>query len=100
MRQSSLLVLAIVFMPSCELAAKLSDRPADPIDPGCTWATSGDAFIRIADLRPTDETLDVCLRASGAQFTRPLLRNSGRQCQAGFQYVNVTDRLPVPSGAI
>src|SRR5262245_21385192 len=80
---------------SCQLVADIETRKADPLSQGCQLPpfspNDGGGKVRLINLLPSETTIDVCVRASGAgSYGRPILRSSGRDlnniCGAGLAY--------------
>lgn len=94
------LMLAFTAGTACQVIAGVEDRAIDPIPEGCTLPTVGDATIRFGNLVPSEEPVDVCVRQSGGDYGRPVLRGGGRACPTGFGYPKMSAPFAVPSGKI
>ena len=94
------LMLAFTAGTACQVIVGVEDRAIDPIPEGCTLPTVGDASILFANLVPNDDVVDVCVRASGGDYARPVLRGGGRACPTGYGYPKVSAPFAVPSGKI
>jgi len=66
----------------CQLVAGISARKLDPINPGCVLpSTGGGPQVRVANLAPTSDLVDVCIRNAGsADWGRPILLDGGTSC--------------------
>ncbi|HEY1692905.1 MAG TPA: hypothetical protein VGG39_12130 [Polyangiaceae bacterium] len=72
-----LLLLAIA---GCQIVAGIENRTANPLNQGCVLppATSGGYNVRIANLAPTSDQVDVCMRPAGkSDWGLPVLLNGG-----------------------
>lgn len=83
----------------CQAIAGVETRTLDPRTGGCTLPT-GAAKVRLANLVVGDSKIDACIRASGTDYRRPVLRDAGTDCQAGFVYGEVSAPLGVSAGKI
>jgi len=108
-RNTLLIAYAAVLMAvvSCQLVAGISTRKLDPIASGCALPASGvGPKVRFADLVPTADVVDLCVRVSGtSSFGRPLVLDGGSDCgttlkAAGFVYGNVTVPFMAPGSSI
>lgn len=84
----------------CQAIIGVETRDVDPLVGGCTLPTQGDAKVRFGNLVPSDAVVDVCIRSSGGDYGRPLLRGGGTACASGFKYTEVTAPFAVKSGKI
>ncbi|HEX3343537.1 MAG TPA: hypothetical protein VHS09_03145 [Polyangiaceae bacterium] len=100
------LLLALV---GCQLVAGITTRKVDPINPGCVLpSASGGPLVRVANLVPTSDLVDVCIRTAGsADWGRPILLDGGTDCAdagelgaAGFAYGNVSVTFTAPSATV
>ncbi len=87
-------------LASCQLVAGIEDRKVDPLPSGCALPTVGEGRIRLANLVPQDAHADFCVRATGAAYVRPILRDGGRDCPNGYAYADVSAPFAVPVGRI
>ena len=92
--------LAALSLSACQIVAGVEDRPVDPIKGGCALPTAGNASIRFTNLVPNEAHVDICVRQSGEDFGRPVLRGGGSACPNGFAYAEQSARFAVPSGKI
>lgn len=88
----------------CQAIIGVESRDVDPIVGGCALPSVGDAKIRFGNLVPSDVAVDICVRSSGGDYGRPVLRGGGSACIAdpkyGFKYSEVTAPFAVKSGKI
>jgi len=94
------LAVAALIPSGCQVVAGVEQRSVDPIHGGCILPTEGDAHIRFANLVPNDAPVDICVRSSGGEFGRPVLRGGGSACPNGFSYPQVGAKFSVRSGKI
>lgn len=94
------LAIAIVALTGCQALAGVEDRAVDPVLTGCTMPRAGEANVRLTNLVPDDAAIDVCVRPSGGNFGRPILRGGGSACPAGFKYAQASARFGVQAGTI
>jgi hypothetical protein len=109
-RRNTLLIgygAVLMAVVSCQLVAGISTRKLDPVPTGCALPAGGAApRVRFADLVPTSDVVDVCVRASGtSSFGRPLVLDGGSDCgttlgAAGFKYGNVTIPFGAPGASV
>ena len=92
--------LLCVSMLGCQAVAGLEARPTDPRVNGCALPASTGGRVRVANLVASDAKVDVCIRGSGAAYGRPILRDGGTDCQAGFAYAEVSAPFGAPIGKI
>ncbi|MGZ3454134.1 MAG: DUF4397 domain-containing protein [Polyangiales bacterium] len=103
---SFLSLLSLALVAGCQLITGVETRTYDPILDGCTLPNTGDAKVRFANLVSDDSAVDVCVRPSGGQFGRPLLRGAGSGCGtalggvAGYKYGEASAPFSVASGKI
>ena len=65
----------------------------------CTAISSNGVGLRIANMIPVDQKVDVCVAAAGASFPQdPLFASSGSECPKGIGYGQYTVRLNVAVG--
>lgn len=100
MKKLSRLAIAVLALSGCQVIAGVEDRVLDPIKGGCALPAGGNAKIRVANLVPEDAEVDVCVRQSGGDFTRPIFRGGGTACPAGLEYTQATAPFGVQSGKI
>jgi hypothetical protein len=98
--RSWFLAPVVIGLASCQLVAGVETRNVDPILPGCTLPTEGTGQLRIANLVPSANNADFCIRTSGQAYKRPILRDGGSACPAGFAYEKVSAIFSVPAGNI
>ncbi len=100
-------------LAACQLIAGVESRDVDPIVAACTIPSlppGPGPTIRFANFVPTSDVVDVCVRASGAAWGRPLVRDGGTACASqlskdksgnpGFVYSNVTTTFTAPATKI
>jgi hypothetical protein len=90
---------------SCQLLADIETREADPLADGCILPqpVAGSGKVRLANLLPSKDRVDVCVRATGSpSWGRPVLRSSGRDrnniCGGGLPYEKVTTPFRIAPG--
>lgn len=93
-------LLALGGAIGCQAIIGVEDRGVDPLVGGCSLPTSGDAKVRFANLVPADAVVDVCIKPSGGEYGRPLLRGGGTACASGFKYAEMSAPFSVASGKI
>jgi len=98
MRRGSFL-LAVCAL-GCQLVIGTEDRPVDPVREGCALPTGGGARLRFGNLLPSAATYDLCVRSSGGDYGRPILRGGGAACPRGFAYGEVSAPFAVPEGRL
>lgn len=91
---------AVLALTGCELIANLERRTLDPIGEGCTLPVEGDAHVRFANLLPSPDAVDFCVRSSGQAYRRPVLRGGGSACPSGFRYQDVSAPVAVDRGSV
>jgi hypothetical protein len=83
----------------CQLLAGIETRQADPLSDKCKLPASvpgdGSGKVRLINLLPSDDHIDVCLRPTGASsYGRPILRSSSLDlntiCGGGLPYSKAT----------
>jgi len=94
----------VALIASCQAVAGIESRTLDPPPPGpgegCAIATDGPARVRFANLVPSDDRVDVCIRAAGASsYGRPIFRNGGADC-GSLAYGDVTAPLGAPATSV
>jgi hypothetical protein len=63
---------------SCQIVAGVQSRSLNPIGVGCVLPSGSGPKVRVANLAPTTDLVDVCLRASGASsWGQPIFLNGG-----------------------
>jgi hypothetical protein len=63
---------------SCQLVAGVQSRSLDPIGVGCVLPSGNGPKVRVANLAPTSDLVDVCIRTSGsASWGLPVFLNGG-----------------------
>jgi hypothetical protein len=105
---SAVLLVAV----SCQIVAGIETRQPDPQASGCVLPAGNGPQVRIANLVPTGDVVDVCIRPAGtASWGRPVLLNGGvvdggLGCQAllggapGFAYGQVSTAFTAPAASI
>ncbi|HEY8038148.1 MAG TPA: DUF4397 domain-containing protein, partial [Polyangiaceae bacterium] len=104
----ALLLVALAAVVSCQLVAGVETRKLDPILAGCTLPTGSGPLVRVANLVPTDDVVDVCIRSAGASsWGRPVIRDGGTDCPsklpngaAGFSYADVSIAFNAPGTSV
>lgn len=91
---------AVLALAGCERIANLERRTLDPIGEGCTLPVEGDAHVRFANLLPSGDAVDFCIRSSGHAYHRPVLRGGGSACPTGFRYRDVSAPVAVDRGSV
>jgi hypothetical protein len=77
--------MLLVAAVGCQLVAGLQSRTLDPIGVGCSLPSGPGPRVRVANLAPTGDLVDVCLRLAGApSWGRPVLLDGGTT-DAGLQ---------------
>lgn len=84
----------------CQAIIGAESRDVDPLVGGCTLPTKGDAKVRFVTLVPNDAAVDICIRPSGGDYGRPVLRGGGTACASGFKYAEMSAPFAVQSGKI
>jgi hypothetical protein len=101
-------------LAACQAIAGVASRDVDPIPTTCIVpslpSTGSGPQIRFVDLVPNADVIDVCVRASGTDWGRPVVRDGGTSCAAqlskdsnknpGFVYGDVTTPFVSPSAKI
>jgi hypothetical protein len=91
---------------ACGLVVGVEDRKVDPVLAGCNLPASGPAQIRLANLLPSKDVVDVCIAPAGEPYFRPLYRGAGSSCdpgstgQPGLAYSKVTGPIYAPSTTV
>jgi|GEM_PF-517915 len=97
---------------SCQAVAGIDSRKLDPPPPDgvCnfpTYITNTGPLVRVANLVPTSDVVDICIRDAGASsWGRPLLFEGGTGCpkalggENGFAYGEVSDKFNAPSAMV
>jgi hypothetical protein len=99
------LLLALV---GCQIVAGIKSRTLDPINPGCVLPQGSGPQVRVANLAPTSDLADVCIRNAGTRdWGQPILLNGGLDCASsqylnavGFAYGQVSIAFSAPSAAV
>lgn len=95
---------AAIALPSglgCQVLLDIESRTADPIAPGCALPQGGPNRIRLANLLPARDGVDVCIKASGAEaYGRPVFRDGGIECPSGALFKQVTSVFTAPAGRV
>jgi hypothetical protein len=114
-RQTLLLAYAAVLLAavSCQIVAGIETRKLDPLTQGCSLPSGGSGpQVRVANLYPSSDVVDLCLRPSGTtDWGRPLLLNGGVMSDggpgcadtlgaAGFAYGNVSVPFSAPAAKV
>jgi hypothetical protein len=100
-------------LAACQLIAGVESRDVDPIPTACIVPSlpfGPGPSIRFANLVPNADVVDVCVRATGSSWGRPLVRDGGTDCASqlskdgsgnpGFVYSNVTTPFTAPAPKI
>ena len=96
----------LVVIAGCQVVAGIGDRKVDPLQSSCTLPGGSGPQVRVANLAPTGDLADVCIRASGASsWGRPLLLGGGPACgtqlgAAGFAYAQVSVPFTAPASTV
>lgn len=85
---------ALVIVAACQAVAGVQDRNLNPILSGCALPTGSGPHVRIANLVPSTQNVDVCIRAAGGSWGEPLLLNGGTDC-GSTKYFGVDAGAPV-----
>ncbi len=65
----------------------------------CSASSASGIGLRVANMIPTEDKLDICIRPAGGQFpSSPLLISSGDNCPAGIAYSQYTVPLSIAPG--
>jgi hypothetical protein len=113
-RGFGLLALGAILMvfAACQLVAGIQTRTLDPIHGGCALPTGSGPQVRLADLVPSTQIIDLCIRPAGASWGEPLILNGGTDCgnatffnadagaTTGFAYTNVTVPFTAPAAKV
>src|ERR1035441_6093160 len=103
---------ALLVVAACQLVAGISTRTLGPIDAGCTLSSGSGPQVRIANLVPSADVVDVCIRPAGGSWGEPIILNGGTDCQAssffnadggantGFAYTNISVAFAAPAAKI
>jgi hypothetical protein len=68
----------MVVVVSCQIVAGVQSRTLDPIGVGCVLPSGSGPKVRVANLAPTGDLVDVCIRASGSSsWGLPIFLNGG-----------------------
>jgi hypothetical protein len=99
------LALTLVFVWSCEKIIGIeSKRLAQVSDSGpplntCSAISPTGIGLRVANMIPMDQTIDICIRQSSGSFPKqPLLASSPASCLRGIAYSQYTVALAVSPG--
>ena len=105
-----LVVLALgLVATSCQAIADIEKYEPDPLPAKCelpVWvAGTGVGRVRLANVLPSVEPIDLCVRTSGAaSWGRPVFRSSGVDkatiCGGGLTYPKATAAFKVPTGQV
>lgn len=99
----------VLLLASCQLVAGIESRKLDPVLSGCTLPQTGVVQVRVANLVPTSDVVDVCLRPSGtSDWGRPIILNGGTDCGSastgigaqGFGYNTVSQPFYAPATTV
>lgn len=93
-------LLALGSAVGCQAIIGVESRDTDPLIGGCTLPTQGEAKVRFGNLVPSDAVVDICIRKSGGDYGRPVLRGGGSECVSGFKYAELSAPFAAPSGKI
>jgi hypothetical protein len=98
---------------ACQLIAGVESRDYDPIIATCSipgLPVGSGPSIRFVNLVPTADVVDICVRASGTVWGRPIFRDGGTDCASqlskdksgnpGLVYTNVTTSFTAPAAKI
>ncbi len=106
-RAYGLLALAslLLVFAACQLVAGVQSRTLDPIPGGCSLPTGTGPQVRFANLAPTADPLDICIRATGTSWGEPLILNGGSSCPTtfpakGFTYSQISIPFTAPGSTI
>ena len=80
-------------------ASSVTTAAPDPDLTNCKLADTGAGNVRFANLVPTSEHVDICLRPSSAESfaaVRPLFQAGGPTCGSGLAYKVVTTPISIP----
>jgi endonuclease/exonuclease/phosphatase family metal-dependent hydrolase len=92
---------ALLALGACQVIAGVEDRELDPRLEGCTLPAGDGAKLRFVNAYPSDQRVDVCVRATGtASWGRPILREGGKACPNGFEYAQASAPFTVPVGRV
>src|SRR5271166_5635148 len=100
------LATALLVVAACQLFAGIETRTLDPIHSGCTLPGGPGQQIRIANLVPSADVVDVCIRPAGGSWGEPIILNGGTGCPAalgdagsgaGFAYSQVSVPFTAPA---
>jgi hypothetical protein len=101
-------VALLVALVGCQLVVGIQTRKLDPIDPGCVLPTGSGPQVRVGNLAPTSDLVDVCIRNAGSSdWGRPIILDGGTDCATpaylgavGFAYGQVSVAFSAPSASV
>jgi hypothetical protein len=90
----------VVVASACERILGIDEIEYVPAETDeCVLSTGGDSSIRVGNLVPSKDRVDVCLRREGSAWPKhALLESSGSQCPKGVAYRQLTVPVSVKSG--
>lgn len=85
----------------CQLVAGIEDRAEDTVKPGCALPAGTEHLVRVANLRPSAEAIELCIKPSDdAKYKRPLFHDSGLSCPTGASFKQVTGVFSAPADTL
>ena len=103
---------ALLVVAACQLVAGISTRTLDPIHGGCALPSGSGPQARIANLVPSADVVDVCIRPAGGSWGEPLILNGGTDCASssffnadggantGFAYGDISVAFAAPAAKV
>ena len=109
-RKTLLLAFAAILaaLVGCQVVAGIQSRSLDPLNPVCQLPSGSGPTVRFADLLPTSDLVDLCIRPTGSSdWGLPLLAGGGTACSsstelnaAGFAYTQVSVTFNAPAATV
>ncbi len=101
---------ALMALAACQLIAGTGTRELNPEHAGCALPTGSGPSVRIANLVPTADVVDVCIRPAGGSWGEPIVLSGGTDCgsskyfgsaaAAGFAYKQLSVPFSAPAATI
>lgn len=93
-------VAAVSAAVACQAIVGVEERTVDPIAAGCSLPQNGSISLKVANFVPSDETVDFCVRPSGAEWGRPIFRGGGNACPTGLSFGQMTADFKISSARV
>ena len=102
------LAATLLALVGCQLVAGIGSRSSDPLAPNCALPQGSGPQVRVANLAPTSDQVDVCIRVAGtSDWGRPAVNGNGTACATegldagglgapGFSYSQVSIAFGAP----